>query len=951
MLDSLSFTTQDSAAPPDEDELVRRGFSKIHDDLRFLMGCLRDVLRGLGQDDLARVLPWLDGEPDEPRARDAGSLPARTEQAYALAFQLLNMIEENASAQIRREREGSEGLHGERGLWAATLDKLKAQATPQQIQDALSQIHVEPVLTVHPTEAKRATVLEQHRALYLLLIERENPTWTHGEQEAIEEQIKAAIERLWRTGEILLSKPDIADERRNLLHYLREVFPAVLPRLDARLRSAWEHAGLDADFLDERANLPRLTFGSWAGGDRDGHPFVSAEVTRQTLLELRLNALRVLRRQLDALWEKMSLSSLVQSPPAEFQDALEALARKVGDTDSIVEAAEEEPWRQYVGMMAARLPIEVSSRRLASGPISPEIFERAHVYTLASEVQHDLQVLEDSLRAVGAARIVESDVRPARRALDVFGLHLAALDVRQNSKFHLKALQQLLEKAGLWNPDLALDWEQASSPAKLAFFQSELESPRPFLFGGQVGPEADEVLDCLRVLREHMEKFGREGLGALIVSMTRSVEDLLAVYLLAREAGLVTVGEGGLRCALPVVPLFETEDDLRRGPDILDAFLAHPLTRRSLEEQSASSGQRRAVQQVMIGYSDSNKDAGIFASQWALHRAQREIVVVGDRHGVDVRFFHGRGGTISRGAGPTHRFLEALPGGSLRGDLRVTEQGETIAQKYANQNTAAYNLELLLAGTLGVSVSHKYLQPQNAAPRELEETAEKLAAWSREAYHKLLRSPGFMDFYQGATPIDALEQARIGSRPSRRTGARSLEDLRAIPWVFSWNQSRFYLPGWFGLGTALERLASEDAGSFEALKAGVGGWKFGRYVLLNVETNLASADVGLMRDYANLVEDAELRARFLDEIVAEYARLRQMLGKLWGHDFEVRRPRMHQTLALRASALDLLHHQQIALLNKWRGLKHEGRDEEAKAMLPQLLLSINAIAAGLRTTG
>jgi phosphoenolpyruvate carboxylase len=949
MLSPSSLASTSAAATP-EDDLVRRGFDKIHADLGFLMGCLRDVLRDLGRDDIAAVLPWLD-EPLDGHAQRRGSLPPRGEQAYALAFQLLNMIEENAAAQMRRARESSEGPEAERGLWAHTLGKLDSQnLAAEQISEAIQAVHVEPVLTVHPTEAKRATVLEQHRALYLLLVERENPIWTPSERETIARSIRASIERLWRTGEILVSKPDIADERRNLLHYLREVFPAVLPRLDGRLRSAWEGAGLDPRYLEERSRLPRLTFGSWAGGDRDGHPLVTAEVTRETLLELRLNALLVLRRRLDTLWEAMSLSSLVQSPPAEFQDALEKLARTVGErAQSVVEAAEEEPWRQYVGLMAARLPSEVSGRRLAPMSVSPTMFERPGAYRFADEVQADLQVLEDSLRSVGAHRIVDSDVAPARRALDVFGLHLAALDVRQNSKFHLKALQQLLEKAGLWNEKLADCWDEPHHLAKRSFFQDELKSPRPFLFArGGVGPEADAVLDCYRVLREHGERFGYAGVGSLIVSMTRSVEDLLAVYLLAREAGLLTMGEGGMVCALPVVPLFETEDDLRRAPAILGAFLSHPLTRRSLEEQQKSSGRARASQQVMIGYSDSNKDAGILASQWALHRGQREIVSVGDHHGVDIRFFHGRGGTISRGAGPTHRFLEALPCASLRGDLRVTEQGETIAQKYANLNTAAYNLELQLAGALGVTVNHARTAP---TPHELEPIIEKLAGWSRDAYHRLLRAPGFMEFYSQATPIDALEQASIGSRPARRTGQRSLEDLRAIPWVFSWNQSRFYLPGWYGLGTALKKLANEDRSAFAALQAGIKNYKFGRYVLLNVETNLASADVRLMGAYADLVEDASLRARFLDEIVAEWGRSREMMALLWGHGFEVRRPRMHQTLALRARALEILHHGQIGLLREWREHRASDRDDEAAEMLPQLLLSINAIAAGLRTTG
>ena len=931
-----------SVSPAAEPDYIAAGFAKIDADLAYLMGCLRDVLCELDQSEVAAALPWLD---EVSTAKlDPLHLPARLGQAYALSFQLLNMIEENTAAQTRRARERDAGMDEEKGLWGHTLQRLQKQGwNENEIAQTLQRVRVEPVLTVHPTEAKRATVLEQHRALYLLLFERENPIWTRAEHDQLTLQIKAAIERLWRTGEILLVKPDIADERRNLLHYLREVFPAALPRLDARLREAWQENGLDPELLSARHALPDLSFGTWAGGDRDGHPFVTAEVTRNTLLELRFNALRVLRRQLENLWEKMSLSSLVQSPPQSLQDAIARLSNEVGErAGRALEDSEEEPWRQMVALMLAKMPA-----RQTGGAFDAKVLARAGDYRLSEEVQNDLQVLAASLREVGAERIAESDVRPVQRALDVFGLHLATLDIRQNSAWHDKALSQLMNAAQS-NPH-GRDYAEWSEDERLQWLHKELESPRPFLHAGaNVGKEADAVLNCYRVLGEHIERYGARGLGALIVSMTRSVSDLLGVYILAREAGLVTPSENGLVCALPVVPLFETEADLRGGAEILREFLQHPLTQRSLQLQAENS---TPTQQVMVGYSDSNKDSGILASQWALHLGQRQMAKVGEELAVRIRFFHGRGGTISRGAGPTHRFLEALPVGSLSGDVRLTEQGETIAQKFANQNTATYNLELLLAGTTGVTLGDKN---GDAREHELEPIADKLAIWSRDEYKKLLHREGFMTFFAGATPIDALEHAHIGSRPARRTGsqsqARTIEDLRAIPWVFSWNQARFYLPGWFGLGSALRRLSHEDARAFERLANDIHRWPFMRYVLTNVETTLASADLELMSAYAELVEDREVRTRFMDEISGEWQRSREMLARIFGQSFETRRPRMNETLELRARALKLLHHQQIALLRQWRDLR-KSDEAQADAMLPQLLLSINAIASGLRTTG
>jgi phosphoenolpyruvate carboxylase len=396
----------------------------------------------------------------------------------------------------------------------------------------------------------------------------------------------------------------------------------------------------------------------------------------------------------------------------------------------------------------------------------------------------------------------------------------------------------------------------------------------------------------------------------------------------------------GLVCPLPVVPLFETMDDLDRSPGILGVFLQHPLTRRS----------RTASQQVMLGYSDSNKDCGILAAQFALQRAQTALTRVGREQGVELCFFHGRGGTISRGAGPTHWFMAALPHGAMSGGFRMTEQGETIAQKYANLANATYNLELLLAGAAVTTARHRHLPPVEDS---CEAFMARLGASSQAAYQDFLKADGFIEFYRQATPIDALENSRIGSRPARRTGKKgfSINDLRAIPWVFSWTQARFYLPGWFGVGSALESLKNDDPAGFAKLKAALPQSTFLSYVLTNVETNLASANLELMHDYAGLVEDPQLRERFLVRIVAEFGRTRSLLAELFEGEMHVRRPRMAKTLYIREAPLRVLHQQQIGLLHEWRGHLAAGRASAADALLPKLLLSINAIASGLRTTG
>ncbi|MBW3635692.1 MAG: phosphoenolpyruvate carboxylase [Armatimonadetes bacterium] len=902
-------------------------FSKIDADLQFLVTCFREVLADLGQNELAASLPW-----DEIPAPDA--LPPRLGQAYSVAFQLLNLVEENAAQQTRRKRELEDGLNAERGLWGDAFARLKSEGFDEaQIIEILPQIRVEPVLTAHPTEAKRLTVLEQHRELFRALGERENPNLTPAELLTIRRRIKAILERLWRTGEILLAKPEVADERRQVGHYLREIFPDALAQLDSRLRAAWDDAGFDLAQL--RGQMPQLRFGTWVGGDRDGHALVTAQVTQETLVELRLGALIVLDRMLERLAGKMSLSIYGQTPPPELLQGIERLAREVGSRAApILAQDEEEPWRQFVRLMKAKLPLDTRAD-------VPVLLDDGGFYRFPSELTADLEILKSSLHFVGATRLVLVDVGPIDRALETFGFHLAQLDIRQNSAFHDRALSQLMVAAGLDGADFP-NWNEAE---RLRFLNGELRSPRPFLHpGAVVEGEAGATLECFRVVAGHIERYGA-GVGALIVSMTRSLSDLLVVFVLAREAGLMRMTNEGLMCALPVVPLFETVEDLEGSPTILGAWLEHPVARLSLQKQA---GGGTPTQQVMVGYSDSNKDKGIFASQWGLQKAQSAMAEVGEATGVKIRFFHGRGGTISRGAGPTHRFLEALPHGSLSGDIRLTEQGETIAQKFGNRATATYNLELLLAGVTAGTLRH---QNREKTPQPLENLAEKLAQSSGKAYSELLESDGFIAFFRQATPIDALENARIGSRPARRTGQATLADLRAIPWVFSWNQSRFYLPGWFGIGTALTQLKTESPEDFAALKDAVSHWRFLRYVLTNVETNLASTDFELMRSYADLVEDAEVRERIFGVIATEWGRTNDALNDIFGGTTATRRPRMMKTLAVRAQALQVLHCQQLELLQNWRQRVNSGDQNGADELLPELLLSINAIASGLRTTG
>jgi len=929
-------------ALPHEERLAI-GFAKIETDLDFLMQCFREVLVSLGQQDIADRLPWIGTDTPGPEGED---FPARLAHAYSIAFHLLNMVEENAATQMRRASETANGLASEPGLWGQQLKQLlEAGYTAEDITTWLPWLRVEPVLTAHPTEAKRRTVLDQHRQLYLLLVQLENTMWTPAERHELREEIKTALERLWRTGEMFLDKPTVEMERAGVLHHLVNVFPEALRRVDRRLREAWVDVGLDPQLIDHPGILPRLRFGTWVGGDRDGHPLVTPEVTAHSLDDYRLHGLIMLRGQLQKLGAAMSLSVLLQQPPTVLIEVLREAGHEVG----------REPWREFVNLMLTRLPIMEGAA--AGGLI---LHDRPGTYRHSSELERDLRMLRESLLAIGARRLVETDVDPLLRIVEVFGFHLAALDIRQNSAFHDRAIEQILVAAGAPKTDFSA-W---SEEERLAFFNEHLSRPDNLLDNGiATGPEATAVLGTYRALADHVRRYGTKGVGASIVSMTRHVSDLLAVYFFAKETGLTEWKTYGLVCPLPVVPLFETIDDLEHAPAIMSGFLDHPVTRASLRwlhgnlltrrgerlgrALTEPEGELRPSQQVMIGYSDSNKDGGILASQWALHRAQEGISRSAAARGTRVRFFHGRGGTISRGAGPTHRFLEALPPDTLYGDLRITEQGESISQKFSNPVTATFNLELLLAGACRFSVA-----PAPGAPEsDLEDIMSRLVEASHKAYRDLLETDGFMDFYREATPIDVLEASSIGSRPSRRTGARTLADLRAIPWVFSWSQSRFFLPGWFGVGSALEWMQREDPVGATRLAAAVPHWPFLRYILTNIETSYAGADAHIMEAYAGLVTDDSVRAAFFPRIVAELDRTKKTVANVFGRPSHERRPRFARSTGRRSDALEVLHRRQIALLKDWRHQVADNRSDAAETTLIDLLQTVNAIAGGLRTTG
>lgn len=893
------------------------GFKKIGDDLHLVSSYFSSVLTGLSEELVARMLFQI-SEEDKEVAEEVAQRE-KLVQALSIYFQLMNLVEENAAVQFRRKVENRVGAEYIRGSWAETFIRWKnAGLTEEQIASILPQLQIQPVLTAHPTEAKRVSILELHREFYLMLVKKENAIWSETELQVIEESFHALLERWWRSGEVYLEKPDVSSERSAVMHYFSKVFPEALTLSDKRLKYAWQAAGFSPTRLSEPQHYPTLRFGSWVGGDRDGHPYVTAQVTRDTLNLHRQTAIQLIETQVRNLISTLSFSENRSYVPPALLLRIQELKEKFGKKgQKAIERNLHEPWRQFLNLLIIKL--ENTRTEQVSGI--------GTYYTNAGELMDELRFLRQTLLDAGAHRIVDTYLFPIERQVQCFGFHLAKLDIRQNSSFHDKAIEQMLSFASLPENDYS-NWDESK---KMTFLQQELRSNRPFVVSGTtVGPEADQVLACFQVLKEHCQRYGTDGIGSLIVSMTRGVSDLLAVFLFMREVGM----QRGL---LQVVPLFETIDDLKKSYLILDEYLSLDLVQQLQVEE----------QEVMLGYSDSNKDGGIVASRWNIHQAEQSLTRVAQKHKLKLKFFHGIGGTISRGGGKYHRFLDGMPSGTLSGAIKLTVQGETIAQQFANLVNATYNLEMLLSGTALQTSYHLFPPAKQDLPYE---ALDALSRQSLEYYQQLIQHPRFIEFYGECTPIDVVEQSKIGSRPARRTGKRTLNDLRAIPWVFSWNQSRFNLTAWYGVGYALEQLQMNEPELYRQLQAQAQQWPFLKYALIQIETNLLNADTDMMREYASLVTDGSLREELLSLILDEHRRSMQQIAFMLGENTAERRENLLTNINRRRNALATLHKMQTRLLKHWRSIR-ETNPAEADVVLNQLLVITTAISGGVKNTG
>jgi phosphoenolpyruvate carboxylase len=863
-------------------------------------------------------------------------LLARTLQVQGIWFQLLSIAEQNAAMRRRRQVEAERGHDQLRGTFAQVISAAAAATIPAaEVRALLEVLRVRPVITAHPTEAKRVTVLEKHRRIYRRLVDLESPRWTPRERQALIDGLQNEIELLWNTGELRLAKPTVPQEVFWGLHFFNETLfeavPDLLDKLERTLAQAYPGQPFQVP--------PFFQFGSWVGGDRDGNPFVTNDVTRSTLLENRLTGLRRYRGRLGDLVRALSITERAMPVPDNFRNALERELAASGDGDEIATRNPGEVFRQYLACMVRRVDVMIAAAE--RGQFSPD----PAGYASADALVADLKLIEDALISAGSVSIATRLVRPVRREVESFRFSTVRLDVRENTTKLNAALADLRRQAdGPGTRAAGADGlAEQSSDTWRQWLGAELARP---LTGGapvpSLPPESAETLGMFQLVRQLREEIDREAFGTFVLSMTRSVSDVLGAYLLAKRAGLFADTAGVESCTLPIVPLFETIEDLQRAPAIMRELLAVPLVRRSVRAQGG-------VQEVMIGYSDSNKDGGFLTSNWELSKAQIKLTRLGKEAGIPIAFFHGRGGSVSRGGAPTGRAIAAQPAGSIQGRMRITEQGEVVSFKYANRGTAQYQIELLAASV--VEHSLKSEREKALAPTaEFDEVMEALSGAAQASYRQLVDHPDLLAYYQAASPLEEISLLNLGSRPARRFGARSLSDLRAIPWVFAWSQNRHFVPGWYGVGSGiLTFLQVRGERGAALLNRMFTESRLFRLIVDEVEKTLTYVDLDIAREYAELVPDAEVRSNILSLVEDEYHRTVEAVLRIsGGKELVERYPRFRRRLARRLPTINQVSRQQIELLRRFR---ESGGDLTQEDQRSALLLSINTIAAGFGATG
>ena len=838
-------------------------------------------------------------------------------------FALLANVAEDIHRERRRAVHEAAGEPPQDSSLAATYLKLDtANLDPDTVADALVGALVSPVITAHPTETRRRTVFDtQHRITELMRMRMHGLTRTE-EGRDIETELRRHILTLWQTALIRLSRLKIQDEIETGLRYYAAAFFEVIPQVNAQVRAALQARWPDTDLLAE----PILRPGSWIGGDRDGNPNVNADVVRLATGRAAFTAFAYYFGELTALEQELSMSVRL----VHIGDGLAALADACHEP-----AREDEPYRRALRVIHARLT--ATAQQILDEQPEHELDLGMSPYQTPAELLDDLDVVDESLRSNGSAVLADDRLCRLRESVRVFGFHLSGLDMRQNSDVHEEVIAELFAWAGVHD-----DYVSLSEPERVELLAAELGTRRPL-----VRPEADlselarKELGIVMAAARAVHVFGPQAVPNYIISMCQSVSDMLEPAILLKEAGLLDASGDQPHAAVGIVPLFETIDDLQRGSSILEAALDLPLYRAVVTARGDS-------QEVMLGYCDSNKDGGYLAANWALYRAELDLVESARKTGIRLRLFHGRGGTVGRGGGPSYDAILAQPPGAVRGSLRLTEQGEVIAAKYAEPQIARRNLETLLAATLEATLLDT--EGLGRSSEEAYAVLDDLAARAQRAYAELVHeTPGFVDYFKASTPVSEIGALNIGSRPTSRKPTTQISDLRAIPWVLAWSQSRVMLPGWYGTGSAFEQWIAdgEDPDArLAVLQDLYQRWPFFTTVLSNMAQVLAKSDLGLAARYSELVDDEDLRRRVFDKIADEHARTIRMHALITGQDdLLADNPALARSVFNRFPYLEPLNHLQVELLRRYRS------GDEDELVQRGILLTMSGLATALRNSG
>jgi len=908
----------------------------LREDIRFLGRMLGDTLReqdGEAAFDLVEKIrqtavrfhreqdPQARQELDQILTELSNKATVVVVRAFSYFSQLSN-IAEDVHHNRRRRAHLRAGSSPQAGSVTLALERvLEKGLNSEALAKFFAKAIVSPVLTAHPTEVQRKSILDCQLTIERLLRERSYTQLTPNEMRHNEENLRAMIQILWQTRMLRSVRLSVHDEIDNGLTYYAYTFLSQVPYIYAKIENLLErHMGEKAPYVNSF-----LRMGSWIGGDRDGNPFVTHQVLLYAIEKQSALALDYYIAEVERIGSIMSLAERL----VNITDELEELAAASPD---IPACRIDEPYRRAFIGMGARLV--ATSQRLGHTPKQKELLDSIEPYDDSAEFVHDLDIIIKSLKQHKSNWIARGALRNLRRAADVFGFHLASLDMRQHSKVHEQVVAELFELGTHRS-----DYLEMSEEDRIEWLLTEISSPRPLL--SPYLEYSESTQGELRILQKAAgihRRFGPAAITNYIISMTTHIINVLEVALLLKEVGLLQAGENP-RLGLNIVPLFETISDLRGCGKVMDQLFSLPYYKKLLVS-------RNNVQEVMLGYSDSNKDGGFITSNWEIYKAEIELTKVFAKHNIELRLFHGRGGTVGRGGGPSYQGIMAQPSGSVNGQIRVTEQGEVISSKYAEPEIGRRNLETLVAATIEATLLSNDPIGENA-PRYYQ-AMEKLAQHSFSAYRNLVfETPGFKQFFLESTPIREISGLHIGSRPASRKPSDAIEDLRAIPWVFSWGLNRAMLPGWYGFGYAVEAFVQEDsAGGLALLQEMYRTWPFMQSLLSNMDMVLAKTDMGIASRYAELVTDEALRDDIFGRIKAEWERCTQWLFAITGNaELLQDNPTLARSIHNRTPYIDPLNHLQVELLRRYRS------GEDSEEVKRSIHLTINGVTSGLRNSG